>query len=299
MPTAWLTFEVDSSLVWDTPSTFQSCCPPHPSFRLSPYLSFFQHKHTHQDSGDTGALPDKTRASLKSALSVLGVSHDGLVYNGEEHNIFVLGLDAEDLREVVRFPDTTRLFKPQSGENLFPGTPFSFYARIVSNLAHAETLLTPTHARCLLRSTSTTQPNTTSYRALGNTEKGVLETKKTVNRHLKRRTICRWAFSSHAVAVLFREEVGALERMKNVVYVPVYLPPLHRPPLISHCPAIISTDIGVSTVRGVRKHLALSPRAIFPGTVSEPPEVRRAPVAPKQVLQVASPQKLFGRPADV
>lgn len=38
---------------------------------------------------------------------MLGVSHDGLIYNGEEHSIFVLGLDAEDLREVVRFSDAT------------------------------------------------------------------------------------------------------------------------------------------------------------------------------------------------
>lgn len=68
---------------------------------------------------------------------------------------------------------------------------------------------------------------------------------------------------------------------------------------MSHFPGMILTNKGVSTVRGVRKHLALSPRAIFPGAVSEPPEVRRAPVAPEQVLQVASPQKLFGRPADV
>lgn len=43
--------------------------------------------------------------SLKSALSVLGVSHGGLMHNGEEHNIFMLGLDAEDLREVVRSHD--------------------------------------------------------------------------------------------------------------------------------------------------------------------------------------------------
>ena len=42
------------------------------------------------------------RASLKSALTVLGVSHDGVKHKGEEHNIYVLGLDAEDLREVVR-----------------------------------------------------------------------------------------------------------------------------------------------------------------------------------------------------
>lgn len=56
-----------------------------------------------QDTGDCSSLSDGARTSLKSALSVLGVSHDGLLHNGDEHSIFVLGLDAEDLREVVRF----------------------------------------------------------------------------------------------------------------------------------------------------------------------------------------------------
>ncbi|CBJ30460.1 conserved unknown protein [Ectocarpus siliculosus] len=56
---------------------------------------------TEEDAGDTSSLSDGAKASLKSALSVLGVCHDGLTHNGEEHSIFVLGLDAEDLREVV------------------------------------------------------------------------------------------------------------------------------------------------------------------------------------------------------
>ncbi len=56
---------------------------------------------TRQDVGDSSALSDEARAALKSALAVLGVSHDGLIHNNEEHNVFMLGLDAEDLREVV------------------------------------------------------------------------------------------------------------------------------------------------------------------------------------------------------
>ncbi|CAM9102993.1 unnamed protein product, partial [Hapterophycus canaliculatus] len=56
---------------------------------------------TEDDTGNCSSLSDTARTSLKSALSVLGVSHDGLVHNGDEHSIFVLGLDAEDLREVV------------------------------------------------------------------------------------------------------------------------------------------------------------------------------------------------------
>ncbi|CAM9179945.1 unnamed protein product [Ectocarpus fasciculatus] len=56
---------------------------------------------TEEDTGDTSSLSEGAKASLKSALSVLGVCRDGLTHNGEEHSIFVLGLDAEDLREVV------------------------------------------------------------------------------------------------------------------------------------------------------------------------------------------------------
>lgn len=46
-----------------------------------------------------------------------------------------------------------------------------FYHPLSQVCAHVETLLTPTHARCLVRSTSTTRPNIISCRALGNTKR--------------------------------------------------------------------------------------------------------------------------------
>ena len=59
-----------------------------------------------QDTAGAGTLSDKTKQSLTSALSVLGVSHDDVMLHGNQHHIFVLGLDAEDLREVVRINST-------------------------------------------------------------------------------------------------------------------------------------------------------------------------------------------------
>lgn len=70
-------------------------------FPRIPCAASLSHLARRQDTADTSSLSDEARTSLKSALSVLGVSHDGLMHNGDEHNIFTLGLDAEDLREVV------------------------------------------------------------------------------------------------------------------------------------------------------------------------------------------------------
>ncbi|CAM9511324.1 unnamed protein product, partial [Ectocarpus sp. 13 AM-2016] len=74
---------------------------PKQSARKGEFESSTWSDFTEEDAGDTSSLSDGAKASLKSALSVLGVCHDGLTHNGEEHSIFVLGLDAEDLREVV------------------------------------------------------------------------------------------------------------------------------------------------------------------------------------------------------
>lgn len=199
-------------------------------------FSLLLHTRTpHQDSGDTGALSDKARTSLKSALSVLGVSHDGLIYNGEEHSIFVLGLDAEDLREVVR--TISRCYG------------LSAYCRVIIV------------------------------------------------------TVCGWASLPHIQQSFCKEKWGVAWK-RACLRVAVALPPSPTHPLLSSHFSLPGYNFddeqkGVSTVRGVRKHLALSPREIFPGAVPEPPEVRRAPVAPEQVLQVAPPKKFFGRPADV
>lgn len=87
------------------------CCQPNVKRRKVLVVPSRSYKHTSnlcladcscfQDISGGSSIPDGTKDSLKAALSVLGVSHDGVTHNSEEHNVFVLGLDAEDLREVV------------------------------------------------------------------------------------------------------------------------------------------------------------------------------------------------------
>lgn len=60
-----------------------------------------------QDADDVSALSGEVKQSLRSALSVLGVNHEGNVHAGEERSTFVLGLDAEDLREVASYHYST------------------------------------------------------------------------------------------------------------------------------------------------------------------------------------------------
>lgn len=64
-------------------------------------LHLVQRCLSQQDSANEEALSDETKQSLTSVLSMLGVIHDNVKHKGDAHGIFVLGLDAEDLREVV------------------------------------------------------------------------------------------------------------------------------------------------------------------------------------------------------
>lgn len=54
-----------------------------------------------QDTEAASALSSSVKESLRSALSVLGVSHEDGIASDPEDTTLVLGLEAEDLREVV------------------------------------------------------------------------------------------------------------------------------------------------------------------------------------------------------
>lgn len=56
---------------------------------------------------------------------------------------------------------------------------------------------------------------------------------------------------------------------------------------------------GIPEVRGIREFLALAPRAVFPGASSKPAKMRRTPMAPQQMLPMASTQEHSGRPPNV